>query len=302
MKKDPEELLSILEEMQHYDSYQALSQINKKIGEGQKKSWIIKFQRVAAIILLPLFLGSVGYSYVLKKNTPIQSTAWHTIETSPGQKSILDLPDGTRVWLNSETSISYPVQFSRKNREVKLIGEAYFDVAKMSEKPFLIDIGDLKINVLGTKFNVINYTNENETSIFLKSGSIQLQSNYGDTERILYKMQAGERAQFNKEKRELVIGTGHSDVCMAWLDGKIIFRDEAIENVISRLDRWFNVDIKIIDAEIEDYSYTATFQHETLEQILDLLQRSAPIDYTIIKREKNKNNEFTKTRVELYAR
>ena len=86
------------------------------------------------------------------------------------------------------------------------------------------------------------------------------------------------------------------------LDPIIIFRDEAMEHVISRLDRWFNVDIKIIDAEIKNYSYTATFQHETLEQILDLLQRSAPIEYKIINRGKNKNNEFTKTRGELYSR
>jgi len=301
LKKTPEDLLSILEDMQQYDTNQALSSINKKIGLRQKRTWVVRFQRVAAIILLLLFIGSAAYNFVLKKNMPLQSSAWHTIETLPGQKAILDLPDGTRVWLNSETSIVYPSVFSKKSREVKLIGEAYFDVAKMPGKPFLVDMGDLEIDVLGTKFNIANYVNENEASIFLESGSIQLHSISGDTERTLYRMEPGERAQYNKEKRELVIGTGYSDICLAWMDGKIIFRDVPMEKVVQSLDRWFNADIRIVDPELKDYTYTATFQHESLEQVLDLLSRSAPIEYKIINREKDDNNVFTKTRVELYT-
>ncbi len=262
---------------------------------------MLGFQKIAAAILIPMLIASAIIIIVLKGNIPDQSVAWHTVETQPGQKSILDLPDGTRVWMNSETSLSYPIVFMQKQREIKLRGEAFFEVAHDKKRAFVVEMNELAIHVLGTEFNVANYGDENEDLIYLKSGAIALHTNTNNSDRVLYRMKPGEQAVYRKDVNELLIRSGLPDICMAWLDGKLVFRDESMESVVRKLNRWFNVEISIDNREIEDYRYTATFQHESLEQILDLLKKSAPIDYEIIHREKEDDDIFTKTRVELFA-
>lgn len=294
--------INLLEEMQHYDAGKALGAVEKRINTKRTASWRYTLQKIAASLLIPVLLGSVSYIwYTSSKETPSQ-LVWQTIETLPGQRSVVELSDGTRVWLNSATKLTYPATFDKKSREVKLIGEAFFDVSRMEKKPFRVDLGDLDIQVLGTEFNVNNYQAEQKTRVFLKSGSVELQSGEGDSRRSLYKMKPGERAVFDKGEHGLFIEKVQSDLCMAWMEGKMIFRGNSMTDVVRSLNRSFNIDIQIIDPEIADYTYTATFQHESLEQILELLKISAPIEYTIVKREKDENNMFSKTRVELHTR
>lgn len=302
LERNKEELLGIFEEMQNYSARTGLASLNKKLGVVSKRNrWIRNYQKIAAIIMLPLLIGSAVSIAILNGKLPTRSEAWHTVETLPGQKSILDLPDGTRVWMNSGTSISYPIDFMEQSREIKLQGEAFFDVVHDKKRPFIVSMNDLNVQVLGTEFNVSNYKNENDNFIYLKSGSIQLLSTKNNTDRLLYRMKPGERAIYSKNRDKLMIGRGHDDECLAWLDGKLIFRDESIADVVRKLNRWFNVEISVIDEEILDYSYTATFQHETLEQILELLKRSSGIKYKITEAKKENNDIFSKTRVELFA-
>jgi ferric-dicitrate binding protein FerR (iron transport regulator) len=302
LDRNKEELLGIFEEMQHYSTRTGLAKLNKKLGLVPARiRWIQRYRKIAAVIMLPLLIASSLSIVILIGKLPAQSEAWHRVETLPGQKSILDLPDGTRVWMNSGTSISYPINFLEENREIKLQGEAFFDVAHDKKRPFIVSLNDLNVHVLGTAFNVSNYPDENENSIYLESGSIELHSTTNNTERLLYRMKPGERAIYSKNRDKLMVGTGHDDESLAWLEGKLIFRDESMASVVRSLNRWFNVEISVIDEEILDYTYTATFQNESLEQILELLEKSARINYKIIDREKVDNDIFTKTRVELSA-
>jgi len=294
--------INLLEEMQHYDADKALQAVEKRISVKRHASWRHTLQKIAASLLIPVLLGSASYIWYTNSNEAPSQLVWQTVETLPGQRSVVELSDGTRVWLNSATKLTYPVTFDKKNRNVKLIGEAFFDVSRMEKKPFRVDLGDLDIQVLGTEFNVQNYQDDESTNIFLKSGSVELQSGEGESLRSLYKMRPGERAIFDKGEHGLFIEKGHPDFCLAWMDGKMVFRGHSMTDVVRRLNRCFNIDIRIIDPEITDYTYTATFQHESLEQILELLKISAPIDYTIAKREKDENNMFTKTRVEIFTR
>ena len=294
--------INLLEEMQHYDADKALQAVEKRISVKCHASWRYTLQEIAASLLIPVLLGSASYIWYTSSNETPSQLVWQTVETQPGQRSVVELSDGTRVWLNSATKLTYPVTFDKKNRDVKLIGEAFFDVSRMEKKPFRVDLGDLNIKVLGTEFNVHNYPAEEKTRVFLKSGSVELYSGEEDTQRSLYKMNPGERAVFDNGEHGLFIEKGHPELCMAWMDGKMVFRGNSMTEVVMRLNRNFNIDIRIIDPEIADYTYTATFQHESLEQILELLKISAPIDYTIAKREKDENNMFTKTRVEIFTR
>ena len=288
--------------MQHYSAREGLAKFNRKLGvTTARKRFMRNFQKVAAAIFIPLLLGSAVTIAVLNEKIPQPTDSWYTVETLPGQKSILDLPDGTRVWLNSDTRISYPVDFLSDNRNIKLQGEAFFDVAHDKKRPFVVGLDDLRIQVLGTEFNVSNYSDESENRIFLKSGSIELRSTANNSDRLLYRMKPGERASYNMNLGKLTIGSDQNGLCMAWMEGKLVFREASIATVVSKLNRWFNVDIQVVDQEILDYTYTATFKHESLEQILELLKRSAPIEYKIIERTKQEDDIFNKTRVELYA-
>jgi transmembrane sensor len=297
----PEEKLLLLAEMQQYDVQDALRKVNRKIDRKQR-GWMPILQRIAAAMLIPVLLGSVSYIIYLHKQVSPLETVWQTVETLPGQRSFLKLPDGTSVWLNSATKLTYPATFSRNSREVKLDGEAFFDVTRMEHRPFNVDIGDIRVKVLGTEFNVNNYKEDEDSHIYLKSGLIELHSNSDNEERMILSLDPGERAVYHKDEKKLTLLKGQSDVCLAWLEGKMVFRDDPMTEVVRKLNRYFNAEITIANPEIREYTYTATFQDESLEQILELLKISAPINYKIDKRERNEVNMFTKNRVELYTR
>lgn len=287
--------------MQQYDVQDALRKVNRKIDRKQR-GWMPILQRIAAAMLIPVLLGSVSYIIYLHKQVSPLETVWQTVETLPGQRSFLKLPDGTSVWLNSATKLTYPATFSRNSREVKLDGEAFFDVTRMEHRPFNVDIGDIRVKVLGTEFNVNNYKEDEDSHIYLKSGLIELHSNSDNEERMILSLDPGERAVYHKDEKKLTLLKGQSDVCLAWLEGKMVFRDDPMTEVVRKLNRYFNAEITIANPEIREYTYTATFQDESLEQILELLKISAPINYKIDKRERNEVNMFTKNRVELYTR
>ena len=301
LNKQTEDKLLLVAEMQHYDAQRALQKVNKRIARKSSKQWMITLQKIAAVMLIPVLLGSVSYILYLNRQIQPLETAWQTVETMPGQKSFVELTDGTRVWLNSDSKLTYPVSFNRKNREVKLSGEAFFDVTKNEKSPFFVNVGDIGVQVLGTEFSINNYSDEDNMQIYLKSGIVELLNNKIDDKRLILRLDPGERAVYSKTSNKLILQKAQSDICLAWMEGKLIFRDEPMIDVVRKLNRSFNVEIFIADPEIEEYTYTATFQHESLKQILELLKISAPIDYKIAKREKNEYNMFTKNRVELYT-
>lgn len=295
------EKMNLLDEMKSYDADKALKQVWGKVDEKKTTPLFIRLQRIAAVLFLPLLLGFASYFWVSEKKTAEAAMVWQTVETLPGQKSMLELPDGTRVWLNADTKLTYPVNFGQKTRQVRLSGEAFFDVEKDLKKAFTVDLGELNIKVLGTEFNVNNYRQNSSASVYLRAGSVELYTGDPSSRNYLYKMHPGDRVIYDKDQDELRVGHGMSDYCMAWMDGKIIFRGELMTDVVQKLNCCYNTDIRILDPNIESYTLTATFQDESLEQILELLKISAPIDYRINSRQQNEYNIFSKTRVELFA-
>ena len=292
--------LDILSEMQSYDATKALAKVNLKISKISSGHRVFRIQKIAATLLIPVLLASVSYIFYLRNRVHQTEIVWQTVETMPGQKSMVELPDGTDVWLNSDTKLTYPSVFNRKCREVKLSGEAFFDVTKMEDCPLRVHIGDIDIMVLGTRFNVTNYESDGFSEVFLESGRVDLHSSNGAHKDPLVSMKPGQKAHYLKNDKILSLKSVQSDQYTAWTRGKLIFRDDAMTDVVHKLNRWYNTEIVITDSTISQYSYTATFQHESLEQVLELLKISAPIDYKIIKREKDENNIFSKIRVELY--
>ncbi|MGE4587109.1 MAG: FecR family protein [Mangrovibacterium sp.] len=292
--------LNLLQEMRQYNTDQALLKVNKKT-EKTRRGFIFFWQRVAAILLLPLLI--LGGIYFYRNNlTPDDAIVWQTITTPSGVKSQVQLPDGTMVWLNSGSSLHYPSSFTNKERNVKLSGEAFFEVVKDEQHPFHVNLGKISIEVLGTTFNVINYENEDQTEIILTSGKVRLLGQQKHTKQLITEMQSGQKAVYLKAGNKLSMQKVDTDKYTSWIDGRLIFRDDAMDEVIRRLNRWFNVEIEMADPGIVQYVYTATFQDETIEQILALLRRTAPIEYTIIPGKRLYDGSFEKQKIILKKR
>jgi transmembrane sensor len=280
--------LSELHQMEQFDTFKALSKVHDRIRKKEGRNWFIYMQRVAAVLLIPVlvFSGFVVYKYRQVKEISQSKLVWQTISTPPGVKAHFVLPDSTSIWLNSSSSIAYPTTFGNHNRQVKMTGEAFFDVVKDSRHPFLVALGTINVNVTGTRFDIMNFEKEAITEVILESGKIELCKGSQENPVFLSEMKPGEKASYNKTENSLILDKVDSRRYSSWIEGKLIFKDDPMKDVIQRLNHWYNVEIEVADPEILGYVYTATFQNESLEQILELLTISAPIRYQVIQREK----------------
>jgi len=291
--------IEYLRRMKKYNTEKALKKVNLRIEKSKSLKLFTILQKVAAILILPLLVATLYFA--TKSPTPkIAVTEWHTIKTPAGLRSEYILPDGTKVYLNSKTSLSYPIAFNSYTRNVKLNGEAYFEVVENKKQPFIVNTGKIKVEVTGTEFKASNYPGEDLTEIVLVSGKINLfQGDYSKEKEILSSMIPGEKAAFNEKENKIYFSKVDVEKYISWKDGILMFRDDSMQDVVRRLNRWFNVDIKLTGNKLKDYVYTATFQDESLIQILDLLKMSAPIDYSIKCRKRKSDNTFSKMKIEI---
>ena len=294
--------IPLLREMEQFNSFEALKKINPRLKHPSGYRWLTYLQRAAAILIFPLLVYAGWLTF--KNQDVVRQQAdvvWQTIQTPPGFKSCFQLPDGSLVWLNSASSVTFPLTFANNARQVKVTGEAFFDVQENQDWPFSVSLGKINVKVLGTRFNVINYKNEARTEIILESGKVELQTETTSRPRILAEMKPGELARFNKKDNSVALKKVDTDKYCSWINGKLIFRDDPMDEVVRKLNRWFNVDIEVADPAIREYIYTASFQDESLDQILELLTISAPISYQVIQREMQ-GDQFSAKRIILRKR
>ncbi|MCE5347366.1 MAG: DUF4974 domain-containing protein [Bacteroidales bacterium] len=295
------EVVPLLHEMEQFNSFEALKKVNSRIYKNGFSKWLVNLQKVAAILLLPLLVysGYLTMRNLSMKKLPEEQVMMQTITSRQGMVTKFSLADGTKVWLNSGSELQFPILFKGKRREVKLRGEAFFEVAKNEKQPFRVNAKELNIDVLGTSFNVISYDDEPQSEVILEKGKVSLFAEKGEIKKDLGTMLPGQRAVFKEESQEVKIEKAEVDKYISWRDGNLIFSDDPMEDVVRRLSRWFNVEIVVNDPEINSYIYTAKFRNETLEQVLKLLKLSAPIDYRIIESKALPDNEFTKQKIYL---
>jgi ferric-dicitrate binding protein FerR (iron transport regulator) len=290
----------LLRRMQKYDGQKALEKVNKKIKFKSTGRYLRFFQKVAAILVLPLLVATLYFS-TKKPAEMYADNSWYTLKTGAGMRSEFVLPDGTKVFLNSNTTLKYPIGFNGTFREVDLKGEAYFEVAKDLKHPFIVNTGNVNIEVTGTEFKASNYENEALTEIVLVEGSVKLfQGSYSGEKKMFKTLVPGEKAIYIEEERKLCFERVDTEKYIAWKDGRLLFRDDSMDEVVRRLNRWYNVDIQLTGHDLGDYVYTATFEEESLIQVLDLLKMSAPIDYEIKNRKRKNNNTFSKMKIEIH--
>lgn len=270
------------------DTHNAWDKVGRRIAavSFRERTWNIT--RTVAAILLPLFLL---HQYVIQPMLKITPWEMITLTSSPGMVTKAVLPDGSEVWLNAQSELTYPVRFTGKERTVQLSGEAYFKVVADKKNRFNVEMpGDITVSAFGTEFNVNAYLEEPGYHVTLAKGGIEVESVRSMKKGVLT---AGQKAVLEPQTGEMTIMQADTYVETAWKDGRMVFRRENLETITQKLSRKFGVIIVLEGDALKAYEYTATFTDETLEDILDLLKRSAPITYSISRQEQRPNDTFT---------
>jgi transmembrane sensor len=260
-------------------------------------SWITK---AAAILLLPV-LGLLFYT-ISDRYIDLNKSAGQTVDslqivTPFGARTVVQLSDGTEVFLNHGSKLKYPQKFTGKTREVILSGEGFFNVAHDPGKPFFVKTQKLNIKALGTKFNVLAYPGEEVIATTLVEGKVVVeQFTLEGKLKPIEVMVPGQHLCYNTKTGNITSSEGDIEKYIAWKDGKLIFDNESITQVADRLSRMFNVDIVISD-NIKDYTYTVTFVDESLFQILDLMKIATTVNYKTLPRKKLQDGTYSKQKI-----
>ncbi len=251
---------------------------------------------VAAAVITAI--TACGMLFLKQSNTANSETTAQvsTVSTKKGTRTSVQLPDGTRVWLNADSRLYYDELFTNGSREVTLEGEAFFDVQKDTLHPFIIHTDAVDITVMGTRFNVRAYKDEDETETALISGKVEVSVKNNPEKKIIlrpneklvvkHEMPDGPELAV-KEEELLVVKNMYKDPVyktspeIMWIDNKLVFDGEKLQEVCKKLERWYNITIRIEDDELKDGIYTAVFDGESLQNVLTALQITDPIDFSI---------------------
>jgi ferric-dicitrate binding protein FerR (iron transport regulator) len=284
----------------------SLIKTKKRIPEFQPgKHWIRVLRQAAAILVLSFSL-SLMYHYILKSDgfSQNEQIVYQEVKAARGTHTKLVLADGTKVWLNSESTLLFPMSFNKQDeRKVKLNGEGYFEVTKDDAKPFIVNTSKLDVKVYGTAFNVFAYEGEPSMTVALAEGKVSLVKEYKSGPKELILLKPNEVVEYDYKKNSL---NHFTDLNLykhiAWKDGYMVFFGDPINTVVQKLEKWYNVDIEIQDQALQNYSFTATFADESLDQVLNLLSLSSPIAYKITPAHKQTDNSFSRRKVNLRTR
>jgi ferric-dicitrate binding protein FerR (iron transport regulator) len=249
---------------------QIISKTEKKLGFSNTKFGvgISTVYNIAATVLLVISLTYIGYQHF----KPLNNVVLNEYVTLPGEVKEFILSDGTKVWLNSKTVLIASEPFIDKNREVLLLGEGYFEVAPDAEKPFIIKTSSLKTTVLGTHLNVSGYPGDNLTEVSLYEGKVELSDKNSPDSKVV--MKPGQKVSFSNNEKNFYIKSHELEKPAEWREGILRFYDEDLNSIIQKLERKFMTRIFIADEQAGKLRFTASFETEPLDKILNLLSEA----------------------------
>lgn len=272
---------------------------------GLREAFIRHFRNAAAILLIPV-LGLSIYFFSMYNSVRSERSAsgksFNEVFSSVDAITKVVLPDSSVVWLNHSSSLRYPVEFGRKNRNVELKGEGYFEVASNPEKPFVVKADNINVVALGTTFNIMAYPGDNRIETSLIEGRVELQVTSDMQGSRVLEMNPEDMIVYARDNGEVTRLTIKDDRYFSWKEGKLVFTAEPMSEVVKKLNRWFNADIKIHDPQVGELTLTATFINESLTQVLELISMVSPVEYTVSDRGISSNGTFTRREVTISYR
>jgi transmembrane sensor len=244
----------------------------KSYNRWQESRKIQQFFRVAAIFFFVISLGSMAWFFTHQPQT-IPET-FTSVMAENGQISKVELPDGSMVWLNAGSKLTYNNFFSAENRNVTLTGEAYFDVVKNANLPLVVDCNGLQVKVLGTRFNVNAYEVGKTAEVVLEEGAVELINT--TTNDNFYRMKPGERIKVDLQTSEHSAGMVNTARYTSWREGIVNIYDLSIEDLARRLEKRYNQKFELTPG-VKELRYTFTIENEPLEDVLKLMERITPV-------------------------
>ncbi|MCX6259143.1 MAG: FecR family protein [Bacteroidia bacterium] len=247
---------------------------------------------IAGAILLPLviFMGIKNH-----QEASLRKETWVEIKAPAWTRAQFSLPDGTTGWLNSNSSIKYSGNFNA-DRQISLTGEAFFNVYQDKKRPFIVHTPEINVKVLGTRFNIASYQNEKTAEVVLEEGMLVFNDPQMNKS---YTMKPNDLVIYNKTLKAFSTEVVQPEKYISWKDGKLVFRNDPLDVIARRLERWYNIDVDLNVSSPEDIRWRATFVGDNLEEVLILLKRSLHVDYKIEKRDLKPDETLTKKKVML---
>lgn len=268
LESSPENMQILLLERKIYDSV-LLNNGKKEISiiqNNKRKKIIWEFLKIASVILITA-LTCVLYFNI---NEGGDDVAMQTISVPAGQRLNINLPDGTNVWLNAKTTIKYPVSFNKKERLVEVDGQAYFSVAKDDKKPFIVNTRSGRVQVLGTKFDVLDYSDDNIFETMLSEGKVKVDMASADNQTLILEPNTKAFIRNGKLNKERIEDKSEYE----WRNGLLSFRNKSFTEIMKSFEKIYDIKIVIEDPRITNQTLTAKFRIvDGVDYALRVLQR-----------------------------
>lgn len=268
----------LLNKQSRYNTQDNWSLLEKKLCRDQwiHRAWLV-IRNTAAILTIPLLITLISIWIHEDKISHIADTI--EVTSVHGTISKIILPDSSIVWLNSGSKLLYPEEFEKGKRNVRLIGEAYFIVNADKDRPFNVMISDLiTVSAYGTEFNISAFKDDSLIKATLSKGNIDILL----VNRPAITLKVGEQFSINKNNNVYRIKECDLNEVSAWREGKLVFRRADLNEVITKLSRYFNVEFILSNNLIEDFEFSGTFANESLPEILSILEQTNPIHFEIV--------------------
>lgn len=248
--------------------------------ESRVLPYINVVYRIAAVLVIVFGLGALIYLNISEQkdySETIPSPDFVQKSNTIGVKSQHMLSDGSKVFLNSGSSIEYPKTFDSDTRVVKLTGEAFFQVAHDASRPFRVVTDGFEVVVLGTQFNV--NANLSSPTVALVDGKVRLNSKVNN---VTLELTPGQMATFDKENRSFSTSSFDAQYVIGWKEGYLVFQEASLEEVLDKLHQWYGIDISVSNkSKSSDWSYSASFKNESLESVLINMSTLRRFEYQI---------------------
>lgn len=284
----------------NYNIEDAFMRNQRRIKAFSRRQLFVRYAlRIAAVLLIPFIMstGILSYLYINRLQED-KLISYLEVISAPGIVTQMELPDKSKVWLNAGSSLRYPSRFVGEERNVYLSGEGYFEVQSDKQHPFYVSVNDeVKVKAHGTKFNVNAYNDDGGMEATLESGLIDVIVNKQSLS-----LKPNEQAYYNKSERRLIIRSVNVDEKIAWKDGRLIFRNTSLDDVVKLLSRRYNMDIVLHKESDIDYKCRASFSSESITQILDYLKLVAPIEWKIAETKQLQDTSYPRQRIDIWLR
>ena len=260
------------------DVERSLRQFKRRMHAGRRISLRRSAVRIAAAAVITAVLLAGGLTTVLLSKRLAQPV---TVVTQLGERSQVVLPDGTKVWLNSSSSVEYVAPFFSRQRRVKMEGEAYFEVEHDRRAPFVVSTNGLDIEVLGTRFNIRNDDNEHRVTTVLLEGAVKAYAS--GREQASVRLHPAQQLVFDTRTHAMrLTDCPSAERSINWIDGRFCFEHDTFGEIVAELKRYYNVDIRFMDNRLRDMRFSGNFRVEDgIYHIMSVLQLTYKFNYRI---------------------